>query len=212
MQDVNSNQGMFQVTDEQPSARVPEHHRYIWPVVATLLPQKKAQLILDAGCGGGEIACRLAEAGNRVVAVDLSKGKSVPINGSVRYVIRSVEQPLTDLGPFDAIMSIEVIEHLYSPQKAMGNFYEALKPGGTLIMTTNYHGYVKNLALSMSNRWDRHFEATVEGGQVKFFSRKTLNELLRGAGFERLEYRYVGRGPLVWNSIVACARKSVAST
>jgi len=212
MQDVNSNQGMFQLVDEPPSVSVPDHHRYIWPVVVKFLPQEKAQLILDAGCGRGELACRLAEAGNRVVAVDLSKGRSVPTNGSVRYVIRSVEQPLTDLGPFDSIMSIEVIEHLYSPQKALGNFYEALKPGGTLIMTTNYHGYVKNLGLSMFNRWDRHFEARVEGGQLKFFSRKTLNDLLRRAGFGQLEYRYVGRGPLIWNSIVVRAQKSVAST
>jgi len=209
MQTVNGRQETLPTVNEYLAqfVSVPEHHRYIWPAVKEFMPQGQAHCILDAGCGKGEIACRLAEDGNRVLAVDIFRDESMLANGLVRHVVRSVEQPLADLGPFDAVVSVEVIEHLYSPLKALKNFYDALKPDGTLIVTTNYHGYAKNLALSICNRWDRHFEATIEGGQVKFFSRKTLSELLDRAGFERVEYRYVGRGPLIWNSIVACARK-----
>jgi len=31
-----------------------------------------------------------------------------------------------------------------------------LKPGGRLVLTTPYHGYVKNLAIAVLGRWDAH--------------------------------------------------------
>src|SRR6266852_398943 len=135
MQTVNGRQELLSLGDKQLAqlVSVPDHHRYIWPAVKEFMPQGQAHFILDAGCGNGEMACRLAENGNRVLAVDIFRDRSVPASATVRYVVRSVEQPLADLGLFDAVVSVEVIEHLYSPLKALRNFYDALKPGGMLI-------------------------------------------------------------------------------
>ena len=42
------------------------------------------------------------------------------------------------------------------------------------MLSTPYHGYLKNLALAVSGRMDRHFTALHVGGHIKFFSIETL--------------------------------------
>jgi len=67
---------------------------------------------------------------------------------------------------------------------------------GHLILSTPYHGYVKNLALLVSARMDAHFTALWEGGHIKvpkFFSLKTVSALPEAASFEDLGVRRVGR-------------------
>jgi 2-polyprenyl-6-hydroxyphenyl methylase/3-demethylubiquinone-9 3-methyltransferase len=75
-----------------------------------------------------------------------------------------------------------------------------LKPGGVIILTTPYHGYLKNLALSLLNAWDKHFTVDWEGGHIKFFSPKTLSAMLKEAGFGEIEFRGAGRLPYLWKT------------
>lgn len=84
-----------------------------------------------------------------------------------------------------------------------------LKPGGCLILSTPYHGYLKNLAICLLNRWDEHHWVNCEGGHVKFFSVATLGEALRGAGFGGLLVRHAGGLPGLWKSMVCRACKQV---
>jgi len=39
---------------------------------------------------------------------------------------------------FDIILCTEVLEHLHTPAKAIGEFYRVLKPGGLLLLTTRF--------------------------------------------------------------------------
>jgi hypothetical protein len=38
-----------------------------------------------------------------------------------------------------------------------------------LIITTPYHGYLKNIALSVSVKFDHHVNPLWDGGHIKFF-------------------------------------------
>ncbi len=90
---------------------------------------------------------------------------------------------------WDVVISTEVIEHLYSPRIFARRIHELLKPGGALIVSTPYHGYLKNVALAMSGALDAHFTALWDGGHIKFWSFKTLSALLKECGFERFHLR-----------------------
>jgi 2-polyprenyl-3-methyl-5-hydroxy-6-metoxy-1,4-benzoquinol methylase len=109
--------------------------------------------------------------------------------------------------PFDAVVSTEVIEHLFSPHLLPRYAAATLKSGGFLIISTPYHGYIKNLALSVFDAWDKHHAPLWHGGHIKFWSRRTLARLLSDNGFEVIGFSGVGRVPYLWKSMVLVARK-----
>ena len=80
---------------------------------------------------------------------------------------------------FDVAIATEVIEHLVRPHNLPGFAKQLLRPGGPLIISTPYHGYLKNLVLALSNKWDSHLTPLWDGGHIKMWSRKTLS------GFQR---------------------------
>jgi 2-polyprenyl-6-hydroxyphenyl methylase/3-demethylubiquinone-9 3-methyltransferase len=59
-------------------------------------------------------------------------------------------------GLYDCVVSTEVIEHLYAPQKLPVFASQVLRPEGWLIVSAPYHGYLKNLVWSVFNYWDVH--------------------------------------------------------
>ncbi len=167
--------------------------------------------ILDAGCGNGAIAGHLAEMGYQVTGIDLSEDGIViarKAHSKVRFEVASVYDDLHSIvDEVDVVISSEVIEHLYYPQRYLKNMASIIRPGGCIILTTPYHGYLKNLALSAFNYWDKHHTVDWEGGHIKFFSEKTLSRMLASAGFTKITFKNAGRFPWLWKSMVCRAKK-----
>jgi len=188
------------------------HHGYLWPSIKALLPQRPLD-VLDAGCGTGFISAQMAQLGHSVVGIDASP------NGvrlarltypHLRFEVQSVYDDLMILAPYggwDLILSVEVIEHLFSPKRFLENMHRHLRPGGTLLLSTPYHGYLKNLAISLTNSWDRHHTVDWTCGHIKFFSHCTLAKMLAETGFEAPLFRHAGRLPLLWKSTICMAVK-----
>jgi 2-polyprenyl-6-hydroxyphenyl methylase/3-demethylubiquinone-9 3-methyltransferase len=110
-------------------------------------------------------------------------------------------------GKCDVVVSTEVVEHIFLPRIYAKNCYSLLKPTGVLIISTPYHGYVKNLALAATGKMDAHFTALWDYGHIKFWSQRSLTILLEEAGFKAVRFEGVGRIPLLWKSMVIVARK-----
>jgi len=188
-------------------------HKWILPKLLKLLPKGQLNLrVLDIGCGNGFMASRVAEKGFEVIGIDSSRDgiiiaeKSYP---NVNFKIASAYDELIDLvGEVDIVIVADVIEHLYSPKTLMRNINSVLKPGGMLIISTPYHGYIKNLALSVFNKWDYHHTVNWEGGHIKFFSEKTLRELLQEFGFCNISFHNTGRIKWLWKSMICKCFKS----
>jgi 2-polyprenyl-6-hydroxyphenyl methylase/3-demethylubiquinone-9 3-methyltransferase len=75
------------------------------------------------------------------------------------------------------------------------------------VVSTPYHGWLKNVALAASGKLDAHHEALRAGGHIKFFSRRTLERLLVDAGFREPRFIGTGRIPLVWKSMILSATR-----
>lgn len=105
------------------------------------------------------------------------------------------------------MVSTEVVEHLYQPRRLVQNAFRLLRPSGYFIVSTPYHGYVKNLALALSGKLDSHFTALWDGGHIKFWSRETLSAMLIEEGFTELRFLGAGRVPYIWKSMILIARK-----
>jgi 2-polyprenyl-6-hydroxyphenyl methylase/3-demethylubiquinone-9 3-methyltransferase len=105
------------------------------------------------------------------------------------------------------VLSLEVVEHIYAPRHYARTIFDLLSGGGLAILSTPYHGYWKNLALALSGRMDEHFTALWDHGHIKFWSVRTLGELLREAGFIDVRFERVGRVPALAKAMIAVATK-----
>jgi 2-polyprenyl-6-hydroxyphenyl methylase/3-demethylubiquinone-9 3-methyltransferase len=182
-------------------------------VLRAVLEEPGVRTVLDAGCGNGQLAARLAGHGLHVSGFDTSHSgitHARRLAPAVCFEVASVYDDLQEVfggQSFDACISVEVIEHLYDPGAGVQRIFDVLRPGGLLVLTTPYHGYLKNLALAISGRLDSHFTALWQGGHIKFWSRATLRTLLEDTGFEVVKFEGAGRVPLLWKSMIAIARK-----
>lgn len=187
-------------------------HAYITEKIFSLLPEGKLR-ILDAGCGNGYLAGVLSAAGYDVVGFDLSPDgieiakKEYP---DLLFETRSVYDDLSDVAAdVDVVVSSEVIEHLFSPQSFLDNIFKAMQPGAVIILTTPYHGWLKNSLISLLGQWDKHHTVAWEGGHIKFFSERTLSKMLVEVGFTNIIYHNAGRIRWLWKSMVCRAEKPV---
>ena len=179
-----------------------------------LSPLPRGSRILDAGCGNGFIAGELHKRGFTVVGIDVSESGIAICKAAypdVSFHVASIcDETLSTAtgGEFDAIIAFEVIEHIYSPATFLNNCRNLLKTGGTLIISTPYHGYLKNLVLALTGKMERHFQPTHEGGHIKFWSRKSLLSELRQFEFRVDEFIGIGRIPFLWKSMMVKAVKA----
>jgi 2-polyprenyl-3-methyl-5-hydroxy-6-metoxy-1,4-benzoquinol methylase len=196
------------------SVEGPESCNYVAPKILEILKRQVIRRVIDLGSGNGALCAVLKSAGYDVVGVERDeKGFkcSVATYPEINFYNLGVESnPRTLLDAektFDAVVSTEVIEHLYSPHLLPIFAKSILAKDGLLIVSTPYHGYLKNLALSLANKWDYHHTPLWHGGHIKFWSRKTLSKLLCDSGFEIIEFHGVGRLPYLWKSMVIVARR-----
>ena len=172
-----------------------------------------ARRVLDLGCGTGYISGRLIARGYQVTGIDVSESGidlARQAHPQGQFHCCGVGDDGLEArigGKFDAIVSVEVVEHLYSPAQWAAACYNLLCDNGTLIVTTPYHGYVKNLLLALTGRMDGHFQPLSEGGHIKFWSRRTLTRLLEQHGFHVVAFRGRGRLPGFWKSMILKAVK-----
>lgn len=189
----------------------PQHTAgYLWSVVLRLLPPPPARL-LEAGCGNGAFARTLLDLGYAIAAFDAStSGVRV---AQAELGVNAIVLRIGDAPPpaweaaFDAVVGLEVIEHLYEPGLLARMAHWALKPEGMCAISTPYHGYLKYLAIAALGRGPRHFDPLWDGGHVKFFTPASLRLLLGREGLTDVRFRFAGGLPWLWKSMVATARK-----
>lgn len=201
------------------SANPPHTHDYLAPGVVGWCQRLGARRVLDLGCGNGAMSQCLVDAGFAVVGCDVD-AEAVGI--AARQVPQAIFKPMgvyddpSLLGEdnFDVVISTEVIEHLFYP-RALPRFARAvLRRGGHLIVSTPYHGYLKNVLLSLGGRWDRHHSPWWDGGHIKFWSRASLTRLLMEEQYNVVAFAGVGRLPYLWKSMLLlgqCSEETAAA-
>lgn len=168
--------------------------------------------VFDLGCGNGSVAAEVAQAGYKVTGCDPSVTGIEMAQRHWPELKLETGSAYDDLasryGSFPLVYSLEVIEHVYDPRKMVSRVYEMLEPSGRFILSTPYHGYLKNLTLALTGRLDPHFTALWDHGHIKFWSRKTITKLLEEAGFRVLRIRRLGRMPALAMTMMVVAEKS----
>lgn len=159
----------------------------------------KGRHVLDVGCGNGYVLSRFAAEGAHVYGVDLTEAgvglcrRRFELRGlHGQFTVGSAEDlPYPD-DTFDVVCSMGVLHHTPDTQKAVGEVFRVLKPGGRLIVMF-YHRNSAKFRLNLYLRRLMQFRSLqrlvneVDGhGNPKgdVYSEKELRSLLRS--FEAL--------------------------
>jgi len=188
---------------------------YLWEAVFEELkafpwPSGKKR-VFELGCGNGALATVLSEQKFDVIGVDPSEDGIRIANQAYPNLALHVGSAYDDLaqrfGRFSAVVSLEVIEHVFYPRKYAKCLFELLEPDGIALVSTPYHSYWKNLTLALTGKMDSHFTALWDYGHIKFWSIRTLTSLLHEAGLEVVHFKRLGRVPFLAKSMMAVARR-----
>jgi len=187
-----------------------DHSIILPPIVQALQSLPSNGAVLDIGCGNGALLAEIRKLGtwnlcgieSSESAVSLARGEGFDVRlGDATVDAATLFEPHS----FDLIVSAEVIEHVYDPRALLRQAHALLKPRGRLLLTTPYHGYLKNLLIAILGKSDSHFNPLWDCGHIKFWSRATLSAALAEAGFHKIEFYGAGRLPYLWKSMVLTA-------
>ncbi|MGC9951214.1 MAG: class I SAM-dependent methyltransferase [Bryobacteraceae bacterium] len=188
-----------------------DHSIILPPIVKALRSVRPNGAVLDIGCGNGAMLAEIRKLGSwKLCGIDSSESAVSIARGqgfNVRLADATVDSAtLFEPHSFDLVISAEVIEHVYDPRGFLRQAHTMLRPHGRLLLTTPYHGYLKNLLIAVLGRFDSHVNPLWDCGHIKFWSRATLSAALAEAGFGQIEFYGAGRFAYLWKSMVLTAR------
>lgn len=161
--------------------------------------------ILDIGCGGGLLSEPMARLGATVVGADAAE-RNIPVarlhaaqSGLEIDYRHTTAEALAAAGEqFDAVLNMEVVEHVADPAAYLAACHTLLRPGGLMTVST-------------LNRTAKSFALAIVGAEYvlrwlprgthdwnKFITPDALFGLLQGAGLDPVD-----RKGMVYNPITA---------
>ena len=166
----------------------------------------KGLRILDIGCGGGLLCEPMARLGAKVVGVDAAAG-NIPVaeihakqSGlKIDYRHDTAENLAAAGEKFDAILNMEVVEHVADPQAYLNACAALLKPGGLMTCST-------------INRNPKSFMVAIVGAEYvmrwlpkgthewdKFITPEELYDFIEKAGLKPVDRKGFVFNPLAWS-------------
>ena len=165
----------------------------------------KGLRILDIGCGGGLLCEPMARLGATIVGADAAE-RNIPVarihaeqSGLTIDYRHTTAEALAAAGEqFDAVLNMEVVEHVADPLAYLTACHDLLKPGGIHICST-------------INRNPKSFAMAIVGAEYvmrwlpkgthdwnKFITPDELFDLLRNAGLEPVDRKGFTFNPISW--------------
>ena len=162
--------------------------------------------ILDIGCGGGLLSEPMARLGANVVGADAAAG-NIPVarihadqSGlEIDYRHVTAEALASDGEQFDAVLNMEVVEHVADPLTYLTACRQLLKPGGIQICSTlnrNPKSYV--MAIVGAEQIMRWLPKGTHDWS-KFITPDELFDLLTQSGLEPVDRKGFVFNPLLWS-------------
>ncbi|HOY83795.1 MAG TPA: methyltransferase domain-containing protein [Candidatus Syntrophosphaera sp.] len=135
--------------------------------------------VLDVGSGRGWFSLAAAKLGAEVTALDLSESNLARIKAEDPSIatVYSDASAIPDLGGFDLIVALEVLEHLVEPETALRGIRKLLKPNGTLLVTVPYKEVIRYSLCIHCN------QKTPVNAHLHSFDRESLTAVLVQSGF-----------------------------
>jgi len=159
----------------------------------------KLNNLLDTGCGDGTLAFLIKKEGlaQNVYGVDIDENllQIAKRRGILVYRVNlEIEKLPFQNEYFDAVLLIDVIEHIINIDNILREIYRVLKKTGVLVLSTPniqfiYHivrlfmGYGPRTSFHRSKSVSYYRSELYDGGHVHYFTVKDIYDLLNTYGF-----------------------------
>ena len=161
--------------------------------------------ILDIGCGGGLLSEPMARLGAAVVGADAAE-RNIPVARvhaeeqglEIDYRHTNAEALATNGEKFDAVLNMEVVEHVAEPLAFLTACHNLLKPGGLMCCST-INRNPKSFAMAIIGA--EHIMRWLPKGTHdwnKFITPDELYELLENAGLDPVDRSGFVFNPISW--------------
>jgi SAM-dependent methyltransferase len=182
----------FQLQSLKALANATAYNKWIFSIFVEYLGRR----VLEIGCGTGNLTRLLLEKAEEVTAIDihaahlklLATRVRVPDGHKLSIKNQNIEEDMTDVSGFDTVVLVNVLEHLSQPDEALRRIYQALDPGGRVVVL------VPALAFLLSP-----FDELI--GHCRRYTRKSLANQLTPAGFKLVKsvyFNFLGIGGWWW--------------
>ena len=161
--------------------------------------------LLDIGCGGGLLSEPMARLGAQVVGADaapknieVARLHADQVGLDIDYRAETAEALLAAGESFDAVLAMEIVEHVAEPPAFVQACHDLLRPGGVLVMST-------------LNRTARSFAAAIVGAEwvmrwlpkgthewSRFITPEELAAMMHASGLKVVDRRGMVFNPLSW--------------
>jgi 2-polyprenyl-3-methyl-5-hydroxy-6-metoxy-1,4-benzoquinol methylase len=176
--------------------------RAIYEMVSNALAARnvRGDLLLDIGCGTGNLFSFVRDRFQRYVGIDAVRYEGYPEEaGFAPADLNAGALPL-DNDCADAVVAVETIEHLENPRAFVRELTRLAKPGGWIIVTTpNQLSLLSKLTFLLKNQ----FNAFQEGSYPAHLTALLESDLRRIAGesgWEDVAIHYSFQGRLALTS------------
>ena len=162
--------------------------------------------VLDVGCGTGSVTV-IANAGkqNDVFGIEPDEqraavARSVGLNVKCGYFD---QRYLDDHGRFDVIVFADVLEHVAAPDKIITIAKSGLNPRGHIVISVPNVAHWSVRAALLLGRFDYTEFGLCDSTHLRWFTKKTICDLLSSSGFRVDQICYTAGVKLpVYNSLI----------
>lgn len=159
--------------------------------------------VLDVGCGGGLAAEPLTRLGARVVGIDaapqnirIAAHHAAMVGLEIDYRAATAEQLAAEGESFDAVLALEIVEHVNAPQPFVRDLGRLVRPGGALIVATLNRTAKSFLFAIVGAEWVLRWLPPGTHRWEKFLRPSELTRYIRAAGLVPRDIRGVTFNPL----------------
>jgi SAM-dependent methyltransferase len=190
-----------------PANRPLDERGIAWALATVALAGPKPR-VLDLGCGDGRVTARLAAGGADVTGADpspvaLERARAAHPEIPFVQIDADGRLPLED-SSFDAVVAIDVLQHVADTQKLMSEARRVSRPGGLLAVSVPFHGTLGNLAIALHG-FERHHDPLEP--VLRFYTRRSLAALLRAFAYGEVVVAAAGGLPFFRRALLARARR-----
>jgi SAM-dependent methyltransferase len=173
------------------------HQRWKIAALEDVLSRIEYASVLDVGAGDGVLLSRVAKPSARRVGTDLADDALEKMRGRGLEAVKADHDeglPFDD-ETFDLAMCLDVLEHVFAPERLLSEIRRVTKRGGRVVLSVpNAFNLANRIAYALGRHVDvmdvAHRTGATFSEHIRFFSEPLLDKMVAAQGMRVVERKY----------------------